>query len=59
MLEKTLVAVLPFIVVLTIGAVFVGRYLARVFQGQHTFLTPVVGGVERGLLRTFGVRQDE
>src|SRR5664280_3724400 len=59
MLEKTLVAVLPFIVVLTIGAMFVGRYLARVFQGQHTFLTPLVGGIERGLLHIFGVRQDE
>jgi len=59
MLEKTLVAVLPFIVVLTIGAMFVGRYLARVFQGQHTFLTPLAGSVERWLLRIFGVRQDE
>jgi K+-transporting ATPase ATPase A chain len=52
-------AIVPFIVVLTICAVFLGRYLARVFQGQHTFLTPLAGGVERWLLRIFGVQQDE
>src|SRR5450830_124649 len=59
MLERSLVAIVPFIIVLTICAVFLGRYLARVFQGQHTFLTPLVGGIERGLLHIFGVRQDE
>src|SRR5450830_1425061 len=59
MLERSLVAIVPFIIVLTICAVFLGRYLARVFQGQHTFLTPLAGGVERWLLRIFGVRQDE
>ena len=59
MLERSLVAIVPFIIVLTICAVFLGRYLARVFQGQHTFLTPLVGGIERGLLHIFGVLQDE
>jgi len=59
MLQRTLMAIVPFIAVLAICAVFLGRYLARVFQGQHTFMTPLAGGVERGLLRIFGVRQDE
>ncbi|MCX6097044.1 MAG: potassium-transporting ATPase subunit KdpA, partial [Caldiserica bacterium] len=59
MLQRTLMAVVPFIAVLAICAVFLGRYLARVFQGQHTFMTPLAGRVERWLLRIFGVRQDE
>ena len=34
--------------VLTALVVPLGRYMARVFQGERTFLTPVLGPVERG-----------
>lgn len=36
-----------------------GNYIARVVEGERTFLTPVLGPVERGLYRLFGVREDE
>ncbi len=32
-----------------------GRYLARVFEGERTWLTPVLGPVERRLYRLIGV----
>jgi potassium-transporting ATPase potassium-binding subunit len=32
-----------------------GRYLARVFQGERTFLEPLLGPVERGIYRLTGV----
>src|SRR4249920_74470 len=41
--------------VLTALVVPLGRYMARVFQGERTFLTPVLGPVERGLYRIAGV----
>src|SRR5215510_692565 len=37
----------------------VGAFMARVFAGERTFLTPVLGPVERLLYRLFGVREDE
>ncbi|MBC8104065.1 MAG: potassium-transporting ATPase subunit KdpA [Cytophagales bacterium] len=36
-----------------------GLFMARVFTGERTFLSPVFGPVERGLYRLFGVREDE
>ncbi|MBC8136730.1 MAG: potassium-transporting ATPase subunit KdpA, partial [Fibrella sp.] len=36
-----------------------GTYMARVFTGERTFLTPVLGPVERGLYKLFGVREDD
>ncbi len=44
-----------YFVVLTALVVPLGRYMARVFQGERTFLTPVLGPVERGLYRIAGV----
>ena len=41
--------------VLTALVVPLGRFMARVFQGEWTFLTPVLGPVERGLYRLAGV----
>ena len=41
--------------VLTALVVPLGRYMARVFQGERTFLTPVLGPVERGLYQIAGV----
>ncbi|MBC7806599.1 MAG: potassium-transporting ATPase subunit KdpA, partial [Akkermansiaceae bacterium] len=36
-----------------------GTYMARVFTGERTFLTPVLGPVERGLYKLFGVSEDD
>jgi K+-transporting ATPase ATPase A chain len=36
-----------------------GTYMARVFEGERTFLSPVFGPIERGLYKLFGVREDE
>ncbi len=36
-----------------------GAYMARVFQGERTLLTPVLRPVERLFYRLFGVREDE
>ena len=32
-----------------------GAYMARVFEGERTFLSPVLGPVERGIYRLCGV----
>jgi K+-transporting ATPase ATPase A chain len=36
-----------------------GAYMARVYQGERTFLTRIVGPVERLVYRILGVRADE
>ncbi|MES2460051.1 MAG: potassium-transporting ATPase subunit KdpA, partial [Armatimonadota bacterium] len=36
-----------------------GAYMARVFTGENTFLSPLLRPVERGLYRLFGVREDD
>ncbi|GAB4453467.1 MAG: potassium-transporting ATPase subunit KdpA [Armatimonadaceae bacterium] len=36
-----------------------GGYMARVFTGERTWLSPVLSPVERALYRLFGVQQDE
>ncbi len=37
-----------FVVILVALIKPVGIYLARVFNNERTFLTPVLGGIERG-----------
>ena len=36
-----------------------GAYMARVFNGERTFLQPVLGPIERLFYKLFGVREDE
>lgn len=36
-----------------------GTYMARVFAGERTFLSPILVPVERALYKLFGVREDE
>jgi K+-transporting ATPase ATPase A chain len=36
-----------------------GAYMAHVYQGERTFLTPVVGPIERLIYRIVGIRADE
>ena len=44
-----------YFVVLTALVVPLGRFMASVFEGERTFLTPVFAPVERGLYRIAGV----
>jgi K+-transporting ATPase ATPase A chain len=36
-----------------------GLYMARLFEGERTFLSPVLGPVERSIYRLCGIRPDE
>ena len=36
-----------------------GAYMARVFEGERTFLHGVLGGLERGTYRVLGVDPNE
>src|SRR5712691_7921416 len=36
-----------------------GAYMARVFNGERTFLQPVLGPIERLFYKLFGVKEDE
>lgn len=51
--------ILLFCGVLLVTVKPLGAYLARVFGGEHTLLSRVLGPVERGLYRVLGVRPDE
>src|SRR6202171_1594226 len=45
-------------VVLAVCAYFLGIYMEKVFTGKRTFMSPVVGPVERGAFRLSGVKPD-
>src|SRR5688572_19064754 len=36
-----------------------GSYMARVYEGERTLLSPVLGPLERGMYRLAGVRPDQ
>lgn len=44
-----------FMIVLTALVKPLGSFMAKVFQGERTFLTPVLGPVERGIYRLCGI----
>ena len=45
-----------FTILVTIAtSIPLGRYMARVFTGQRTWLDPILGPIERGVLRLLGV----
>ena len=48
--------IIVFLLVLTALVPLVGGYIARVFQGERVFLTPVVGPIERFACRVMRVR---
>jgi K+-transporting ATPase ATPase A chain len=49
--------ILLFLVALTILTPLLGRFMHKVFEGERTFLTPAVGGLERLLYRLCRVEQ--
>jgi potassium-transporting ATPase potassium-binding subunit len=48
-----------YIVLLILCVPLLGGYMARIYNGQNTLLTPVLRPVEFGLYRLIGVRPDE
>ncbi len=48
-----------FLFVLTLFAVPLGEFMAKVFSGRYTFLAPFAGAVERALYKVFGVDEKE
>lgn len=48
-----------YVVALALLAKPLGEYMARVYSGERTFLSPVLGGLERVLHRVLGVRTDD
>ena len=54
-----LLPILLFLCVLTLFAVPLGEFMAKVFIGRRTFLTRVVGPVEKLLYRLFGVDEKD
>jgi len=54
-LSQDLFPILLFLCALTLSAVFLGEFMAKVFSGRRNFLTPIVGSVEKLLFRLFGV----
>jgi len=51
--------IIAYFVVLLLLVKPVGSFMARVFQGERTFLTPIFGPVERFIYRLSGVNPDE
>lgn len=58
-MSSDLLGVILFLAALVALALPLGRYMARVYGGQRTILTPVLAPVERGLLRLAGPRAGE
>jgi len=48
-----------YVVLLVLLAKPLGEHMARVYEGERTFLSGTLGWLERGILRLLGVRADE
>jgi len=48
-----------FFTVLIVLAILIGRYMARVFNGQQTFLTPILRPLEILIYRICGIRKEQ
>jgi K+-transporting ATPase ATPase A chain len=55
MTPSTMTLIAVYISILLLITKPLGAYMARVFQGERTFLHPVLGGLERGTYRVLGV----
>ncbi|MBC7875844.1 MAG: potassium-transporting ATPase subunit KdpA [Anaerolineales bacterium] len=56
---NSLFQIIFYIVVLLLLAKPLGSFMAKVYQGEHTFLDRVLGPVERFIYRVSGVKADE
>jgi len=59
MTNAALVQNVAYLVILLALAKPLGVFMARVYQGERTFLTSVLGPLERFLYRAAGVKEDE
>ena len=46
-------------IAVAIGAWFLGLYMVKVFNGDRTFMSPVLRPIERGGYWLMGVKEDE
>ena len=51
--------IIVFFAVLTAMAIPLGIYMARVYQGERTWLSPVLGPVERGIYKLCAVKPEQ
>ena len=51
--------IIAYLVILLVLAKPLGSFMARVFQGERTFMSPVLGPVERFIYRIIGVKPQE
>jgi K+-transporting ATPase ATPase A chain len=58
MTSAGILQIVVFCILATAAAVPLGLYMARIYQGERTWLTPVLQPVERLLYRLVGVRPD-
>ena len=56
---NSLFQIIFYVVVLLLLAKPLGSFMAKVYQGEHTFLDRVLGPVERFIYRVSGVKADE
>ncbi len=54
-----IIQILLFFLVLTLLVKPLGSYMARVYQGDRTFLTPIIGRFEQWLYKTAGIRDSD
>ena len=59
MTTNAVIQIVTFFVVLLALALPLGGYMARVFQGERVWLTPVLSPIERLFHRVAGTREDE
>ena len=58
MTSNGILQIVVFTAIVTAAAVPLGLYMARIFAGERTFLSPVLGPVERVFYRMSGVNPD-
>ncbi len=59
MTSAGILQIVLYCVVVTAGAIPLGFYMARIYQGERTFLSPLLRPVERGLYRICAVNPEQ
>lgn len=55
MTSAGILQIVIFCALVTGGAIPLGIYMARIYEGEHTWLSPMIGPVERGIYKLCGV----
>lgn len=59
MFDSWLFQLVTLLLALTVSAYFLGNYMAKVFAGESTFLSPVLAPIEEFLYKIFGIEPTE